>query len=79
MLDRIRSRAAAGDEDALRILRAVEERDAAEAAAKGAQLIMAAEGFPELESTFAASPTRHETLGTAGGLVLSDAGCGPRA
>lgn len=36
MLDRIRSRAAAGDEDALRILRAVEERDAAEAAAKGA-------------------------------------------
>lgn len=36
MIDRIRSRAAAGDEDAARILRAVEERDAAEAAAKGA-------------------------------------------
>ena len=36
MISRIRGRAAAGDEDALRILKAVEERDAAEAAAKGA-------------------------------------------
>lgn len=34
MLDRIRQRAAAGDEDAQRILAAVEERDEAEAKAK---------------------------------------------
>mgnify|MGYP003439197736 FL=1 len=35
LIDRIRQRAAAGDEDATRILAAVEARDAAEAAAKG--------------------------------------------
>lgn len=36
LISRIRSRAAAGSEDDARILRAVEERDAAEAAASGA-------------------------------------------
>lgn len=35
MISRIRERAAAGDEDAMRILKAVEERDAAEAAERG--------------------------------------------
>mgnify|MGYP003476788730 FL=1 len=53
MISRIRDRAAAGDEDAMRILKAVEERDAAEAAERGAAPAPSAKRAGDVEDKMA--------------------------